>query len=242
MPDARGSPRRGIRSERRRHRPRRSATDRPSPARTCCSTSSCRRRAMGSSRRGSPRAAMCSAKSRWPRRSTTRAISSRAPRPRGGSTPWCRTAAISRACAASRARCARRDRRHHQRPRRFLPRPAFRRLSRGDGPCPAARHGDPQLRRLALHDRARRLGRLLPGMEPAVTPGIARALGGRDLRARERRGLHLSRQLVRARAANVMGMRVALRRRKGHAALGRRRLDPHRGCRVPASATACSTR
>ena len=47
--------------------------------RTCCSMSSCPRRATTSWRRRSTRAAMCSAKSRWRRRSTRRAISSRAP-------------------------------------------------------------------------------------------------------------------------------------------------------------------
>ena len=111
---------------------------------------------------------MCSAKSRWRRRSTKRAISSRARNRRDGFTPWCRTAVMSPASAASRGRAqGRRDRRHHQRPRRLLPRPAFRRLSRGDGPCSAAGHGDPHLRRFALHDRAHGLGRLLPRMEPA---------------------------------------------------------------------------
>ena len=98
-------------------------------------------------------------------------------RPRGASTPSCRTVAISRASAGSRAGAmrSRRDRRGHQRSRRLLSRPAFRRLSRGDGSRPAARHGDPRLRRDALHDRADAPRRLLPRMEPAASPGIARA-------------------------------------------------------------------
>ena len=81
-------------------------------------------------------------------------------------------------------RSRRRDRRTDQRPRRLLPRPAFRRVPRGDGPRPAARHGDPRLRRPPGDDRARRRQRLLPRMEPAlllVSPGL---VGGCGVRAR----------------------------------------------------------
>ena len=73
---------------------------------------------------------------------------------RAASTPSSRTAASSLASAASGASIeSGRDRRAHQPPLRLLHRAAFRRLPRGDGPRPAARHGDPHLRCRALHGR-----------------------------------------------------------------------------------------
>ena len=150
---------------------------------------------------------------------------------------------LSRGRPPHRAGAAlRRDRRDHQRSCRFLPRAAFRRLSRGDGSCPAARHGDPRLRRPALHDRIGRVGRLLPRMESAAFLVSAGLVGGGDLRTRERRRLRLSRLLVRAGPGHVLGMRVALRRRERRADLGRGRSDPDRGSRRRRRATACSTR
>ena len=51
---------------------------------------------------------------------------------------------------------------------RLLRRPAFRRLPRGDAPCAAARHGDPHLRRGALHgDRPEPHGVYCHEWEPA---------------------------------------------------------------------------
>ena len=89
------------------HRQRRECADRREPSRTSSSTLSCLRPGMRSFRRGLQQAAMCSARSRWPSRSRTRAISSRGRRPRGASTPSCKIAATLLACAASRGRCAR---------------------------------------------------------------------------------------------------------------------------------------
>ena len=83
---------------------------------------------------------------------------------------------LSRGRAPHCARAAlRRDRRAHQRSRRFFPRAAFRRVSRGDGSCPAARHGDPRLRRPALHDRTERRQASIAGNGTRRIPGIGRA-------------------------------------------------------------------
>src|SRR5271166_1992617 len=68
-------------------------------------------------------------------------------------------------------------------------------------------------------------------MEPAaflVSPGFIRR---GDLRSRKRRRLRLPRLVVRARVAHLVGMRVALCRRKRRAGLERGRRDPHRGPR-----------
>ena len=68
-----------------------------------------------------------------------------------------------------------RDRRADQPPLRLLHRAAFRRLPRGDGPRPPPRHGDPHLRRRALHGRRRARGGLLPRMGAGRVPGTGRA-------------------------------------------------------------------
>ena len=90
---------------------------------------------------------------------------------------------------------------------RFLHRPAFRRLSRGDAPRAAARHGDPYVRRGPLHGERRAGERLLPGMGAAqllVSPGL---VGDRHLRARRRQDVQLPRQLVRRRLSDQLGQR-----------------------------------
>ena len=117
----------------------------------------------------------------------------------------------------------RRDRRADQHPCRFLHRPAFRRLSRGDAPCPAARHGDPYVRRGPLHGERRAGERLLPGMGAAQFLVPAGIVGDRHLRARRRQGVHLPRQLVRRRLADQLGQRLADRRRARQPHLGRNR-------------------
>ena len=98
------------------------------------------------------------------------------------------------------------------------------------------------LRRPALHDRIGRVERLLPRMEPAAVLVSTGLFGGGDLRTRERRRLCLSRLMVRARVAHVVGKRLALRRRERRADLGRVRSDPDRGFGSPANAGASSTR
>ena len=77
-----------------------------------------------------------------------RARSRRAGEGRRAHPRRCAESALSCWSAPDRPGVAlRRDRRDHQRSRRLLPRAALRRLSRGDGPRSAARHGDPRLRR-----------------------------------------------------------------------------------------------
>ncbi len=98
---------------------------------------------------------------------------------------------------------------------RLLPRSAFRRLPRRDGPCAAARHGDPHLRRRPGDDRVRGAEGVLPGMEAGrvvVSTGI---VGGRGVRSAERRDFQLSRQLVRRRRADQLGGQLADRLRHG---------------------------
>ena len=107
---------------------------------------------MESSRPASRPGPTCSAKSRWrvPRRRARpgRESEKSGTDPRRGAEPPLRRGRPAHRAGAEGGR----DRRACQRSRRFLPRPAFRRLSRGDGPCPASRHGDPHLRRVSLHD------------------------------------------------------------------------------------------
>ena len=202
----RRGPRGGIRSEGRRHRQRRRPPDRREPARTSCSMSSCRQRGMASSRQASRRAATCSAKSRW--RETLDEARDLVARAKAAG----RIHAVvqNRRYLASVRRIARalqrrRDRRDHQRSRRFLPCSAFRRLSRGDGPCSAARHGDPQIRRHALHDRPGRRRASIAANGTRHTPGTGRARRRPRSSNSRTAHLHLSRQLVRRRAWHQSG-------------------------------------
>ena len=57
---------------------------------------------------------------------------------------------------------------------RLLRRPAFRRLPRGDAPRPAARHGDPYLRRRALHGERRAARASTATNGSRRTPGAGR--------------------------------------------------------------------
>ncbi len=165
---------------------------------------------------------MCSAKSRWPRRWTRRAASSRA-----------------------------RERRPHPRdhpepplPRRRAPHRA--RIASGAIGALTSVHADfflgPHfggfretmdhvlLLDMAIHsfDAMRCMTGLQGPLASTAasgsrrTPGIARdRRPSRDLRPRERRGVHLSRQLVRGRPRHRMGMRLAHRRHaQGHACCG----------------------
>ena len=77
------------------------------------------------------------------------------------------------------------DRRADQPPLRLLHRAAFRRLPRGDGSRPSPRHGDPHLRRGALHGRpGHRPRSICAEWEPAGILVPAGLVGGRCLRVR----------------------------------------------------------
>ena len=116
----------------------------------------------------------------------------------GGCMRSSRTAASSRACAACGG-CVESGTlgRAHRRPLRLLHRRAFRRLPRRDGACAAARHGDPHLRRRALHRRHGAASRSIATRPTRRLLVRARRRGQRDLRVRRRRRLHLSRLVVR---------------------------------------------
>ena len=115
---------------------------------------------------------------------------------------------------------------------RLLPRAAFRRLSRGDGACAAARHGDPHLRRRPLHGRpasrpasiARNGSRPIPGTGTAPRPApssISAAAWSSPIAAA---GAPTA-------SADQLGRQLAHRRRARHADLGRRRRAEGRGGR-----------
>ena len=108
--------------------------------------------------------------------------------------------------AAARERHARRA---HRRPLRLLHRRAFRRLPRRDGARAAARHGDPHLRcGRASWPARRRCAVYCHETNPRGLLVRAWRRGQRDLRVRRRRGLHLSRLVVRRGRQHQLGERA----------------------------------
>ena len=237
----RGS-RRGIWSRRRRHRRRRRRHCSPRRRRIFCSTSSCRRRVTRSCRPAS--GAGCHVLSEKPMAETldeardlvARAAARTHPRRRAKS-PLHRRRAPHRPRDRARARSATVTSIHAD----FFLAPAFRRLPRGDGARPAARYGDPQLRRHAVHDGADGAGRLLPRVESAELLVPPRLVGVRDLRPRRWRGIHLSRQLVRRGLATSWECAWRFVGVKGALTVGRPRRSFASRASAPASARACST-